>query len=164
MDLAAGQLPDQPGIDGAEQQAAGFGLFPGARHVFQNPLQFGGRKIGVDDKAGLLAEEPGQAADLERVAGRTRAPALPDNRRADRFAGCTVPDNGCLALVGNADRRDLRRRDAGLVHGRQRHAELGGPDFIGIVFHPARFGEILGEGFLRHAHNPAGRIKQDAPV
>ena len=51
-----------------------------------------------------------------------------------------------------------------LVHGREGHAQLGGPDLVGIMLDPARFGEILGEFFLGHAANFAVVVKQDAAV
>ena len=44
------------------------------------------------------------------------------------------------------------------------HAQLGGPDLVGIMLDPARFGKILGEFFLGHAANFAVVVKQDAAV
>ena len=38
MHLAAGQLPDQPGLHGAERQLPGLGLFPRTLYVVQDPL------------------------------------------------------------------------------------------------------------------------------
>ena len=126
-------------LDGAEEQLPGFGLFPRAGDVVEDPFQLGGRKIGVDDKAGLLPEALGVAAGFQLVAEGAGPPALPDDGVVDRLAGVTVPDDGGLALVGDADGGDVRGRRADLVHRRQSHAQLGGPDLVGVVLHPARF-------------------------
>ena len=37
-DFAAGELPDQPGLHGAEHQLPGLGLFPRTLYVVQDPL------------------------------------------------------------------------------------------------------------------------------
>ena len=82
----------------------------------------------------------------------------------DRLAGVAVPHDGGLALVGNADGGDILGGGTNLVHGREGHAQLGGPDLVGIMLDPARFREILGEFFLGHAANFAVVVKQDAAV
>ena len=164
MDLATGQLPNEPGLHGAKQQLARLGLFPRAGHVVQNPFQLGGGEIGVNDKAGLLAEFLRQAFGLELVAVGAGAAALPDDGVVNGLAGVTVPHDGGLALVGDADGRNVRRAGSHLVHSRKCHAQLGGPDLIGVVLHPARFGEILGKLLLCHTAHLAFFIEQDAAV
>ena len=54
-DVAAAQLEHQPAVDGAEGQLAALGARARARHVFEQPGQFGGREIGVEFEAGALA-------------------------------------------------------------------------------------------------------------
>ena len=164
VDLAAGQFPDQPGLHRAEQQLAGLGLLPRAGDVVQDPFQLGGRKVGVDDKARLLPEGFGVAAGLQLVAVGAGAPALPDDGVVDRLAGVPVPDDGGLALVGDADGGDVGGRRADLVHGRQGHPQLGGPDLVGVVLHPAGLREILGEFLLGDAAHFPRFVEQDAPV
>ena len=41
MDLAVGELPDEPCVDGAEQQVSGFGFFAGAFYIFKDPAKLG---------------------------------------------------------------------------------------------------------------------------
>src|SRR3546814_8722435 len=42
------------------------------------------------------------------------AAVLPDDRRVNRLAGCTVPQHGGLALVGDAECIDLVGGEAGI--------------------------------------------------
>ena len=164
VDPAAGQLPDEPRFHGAEEQPPGFGLGAGTGDVVEDPLQLGGREVGVDDEAGLFPEFFGQAAGLQLVAVGAGAAALPDDRMVDRLTGLLVPDDGGLALVGDADGRDIRRAGPDLVHGRKGHAQLGGPDLVGVMLHPAGLRKILGELLLGHAAHLARLVEQDAAV
>ena len=164
MDLAAGQFPDQPGLHRPEQQLSRFGLLPRVWHMVQDPFQLGGRKISVDDKAGLLTELLGQTTGLQLVAVGAGAPALPDDGVADRFAGVAVPYDGGLPLVGDADGCNVLGAGPDLVHGRQGYAQLGGPDLVGVVLHPPGPGEILGEFLLCNAAHLSRLIEQDAAV
>ena len=164
MGAAAGQLPDQPGLHRAKQQLPGLGPRPHAGHVVQDPFQLGGREVCVDDQARFLPERLGQPFGFQLVAQGAGAAALPDDGMADRFPRLPIPDDGGLPLVGDADGRDLGRASPDLVHGRKRHAQLGGPDLVRVVLHPAGFGEILGELLLCHTAHPPGLVKQDAAV
>ena len=55
-DAAAGQLPDQPAVDGAEQQLAGFGALLRAGHAVQQPADLGAREVRVDQQARCARE------------------------------------------------------------------------------------------------------------
>ena len=164
MNFAAGQLVDQPRFHRAEHQLARVGLLPRTGHVVQDPLQLGCRKIGVQHKAGFLADHLGVPLRLQLVADGGGAAALPDDGAADRLAGFAVPDDGRFALVGDADGRNVGGGGPDPVHGRKRHAQLGGPDLVGVMLDPARLGEILGKFLLRHAAHTPVVVKQDAAV
>src|SRR4051812_6527570 len=99
MDAAAGQLPDQPTVDGAEQELAGFRAALRAGHVIQQPADLGARKVRVEQESGSLAEERLHAISLESLTDPGADPTLPDDRRMDGSAGGAVPDDGRLALV-----------------------------------------------------------------
>ena len=64
-------------------------------------------------------------------------------------------------VVGDADGGDLRRVHPGLGQHFHHHAVLGGPDFHGVVLHPALPGVVLGEFLLGCAHNVLLPVKED---
>ena len=164
MGLAAGQLPDQPGFHGAEQQLALLGLLPCALDVFQDPAQLGAGEVRVDDQAGLGAEGIGQALFLQAVAILTGAAALPDDGVVDGFAGVLVPHDGGLALVGDADGGDVRGGGTDVGHGLLGNFQLGGPDLVCIMLDPAGLGEVLGKLLLCNTAHLALLIEEDAAV
>ena len=164
MHLAAGQLPDQPGLHGAKHQLPGLGLFPRAFHIVQDPLQLGGGEVGINNQSGLFPNHLGVAFGFQLVAVFAGAAALPHNSVIDRLTGVAVPHDGGLALVGDADSGNILGSGTDLVHGRERYAQLGSPNLVGIMLDPARLGEILGKFFLGHAANFAVVVKQDAAV
>ena len=82
----------------------------------------------------------------------------------DRFAGVPVPDQGGLALVGDADGGYLGRLDAlGFQHF-SCDSHLAAPDLHGIVFHLAWLGVVLGEFLLRDADDAGVLVEQDGPA
>ena len=98
---AAGQPPEQPGVDGAEGERR-----PRRAAVLaEQPLELRRREVGV-------GHEPAAGLDLLRgqlaAAGRGAA-ILPDDRRRDRPARVSLPEQGRLALVRDPDRRRPRR-------------------------------------------------------
>ena len=106
-DVPAGQVPDQPGVDGAEQQLAALGAGAQARRCRPAASAASGRRSRWP-AAGRSARGSGP--------GRPRRPArdqpvgagvLPDDGVGDRLAGGLVPDHRGLALVGDADRGEV---------------------------------------------------------
>ncbi len=164
MDLAAGQLPDEPRLHRSEQQLPRLRLLPGTGHIVQDPFQLGGREIGVDDQTRLFPEFLGQPPGLQLIAVGAGAAALPDDGMVNGLPRVPVPHDGGLALVGDADRRDVRCAGTYLIHGGKRHAQLGGPDLVGIVLHPAGFREILSKLLLRHTAHFPFFVEKDAAV
>lgn len=117
VDLAFGELPDQPGVDGAEQQVAVARAFAGAFDVVEDPLQLGPGEVRIGDQPGGFADVVFQPVALELRADRRAAPALPDDGVVDRPTAVTVPDHRGLALVGDTDGGHLVVLDAGLGEG-----------------------------------------------
>ena len=74
--------------------------------------------------------------------------ALPDDGVGDRLARGSFPEHGGLALVGDADGRDVGRRGRRLREGLLRHGDLGGPDRLGVVLDERRSREDLRELLL----------------
>ncbi len=54
--LAAGQVPDQPGVNRAKEQIARFGLGAHTGHVIQQPTDFGTGKVGGNGQPGLVID------------------------------------------------------------------------------------------------------------
>ena len=81
------QLPDQPGVDGAQLDLAPRRPLPRARHGVQEPGVFRGREIGVEDQAGRrlhLRLMPFRRQPRGHV---RRAAVLPDDGPVQWLAG-----------------------------------------------------------------------------
>ena len=162
---AVGQLPDEPGVYGAEQQAAGLRLFPGALHMVQNPFDFGGGKVGVNQKAGALLNVIHQLRVLHQLlADAGGAAALPHNGVVNGQARLLVPHNGGFPLVGDADAGDLLPVDIQPGEGFHQHAVLGHVDVGGVVLYPAGLGVNLRELLLRHRNDILFPVEHNAPA
>ena len=163
MDRAAGQLPHQPAVHGAEKELSCFRPIHGSRYMVQNPLDFRGGKIGIGDQAGgfpdVLPQAPGNQA-VHNIGG---PPALPDNGIVHRLSRLFVPDNGSLPLVGDANGRNLPGIHTGLGHHLHHDGILAGPDFHGIVLHPAVMGIELGKLLLAYPQDILFPVKEDGP-
>ena len=104
--------------------------------MIQYPLELSGREIGVDDEAGLLPEFLRQAPGFQLVAVFAGAAALPDDSVVNRPSGIFIPQDGRLALVGDADARHIGRRN------------IGGPDFHRVLLDPSLVRIMLGQLML----------------
>ena len=112
MALSAGQLPDQPGVNGAKKRFAGFDLFFDFRHIFKIPVQHQG---GINRRycpACGLARFFSPFTVINFLTQGRGAVILPDNGVVQRHAGIFIPDQAGSPLVGNADGRDLFWRHA----------------------------------------------------
>src|SRR5450830_1811421 len=107
VDLAAGEFPDQPAIDGTEQQFTVARTLAAAFDVVEDPLEFGAGEIRVGNQTGGVADVVFVTIALELLADLGAATALPDNRVIDRAAGGLVPYHGGFTLVGDTDGCDL---------------------------------------------------------
>ena len=104
---------------------------PRTGNVLQNPVNFRAGEVGVDDKAGLIPDGLRQALFFQRIAVFRRSAAL--------------PDDGSRPLIGDADGGDVVGPGVDLAHGLDGRSVHGGPDLVGVVLHPAGFGEDLGK-------------------
>ena len=161
MDPAAGQTPDQEAVDCPETQLAGGGAVARALDPVKDPGKFGGGEIGVEKKAGLFRHHGFLAGILHHRADVGGAPVLPDDGVVDRLAGGAVPDDGGLALVGDADggRHAAARPRLG-DHG-CRHIDGGLPDVLRIMLDPAIRREMLRELGRLLRQDGAGLVKED---
>jgi len=142
---AAGEIPDEPRVDVAEEQIAGAGARLGVGNVVENPADLAGGKVGVDHQPGLAGDlRAGWRARQLRAEVR-RAPALPDDSGSDGPAALPVPHDGGLALVGDPDPRDVRCAGAMPLEEPAGGLDLGAPDLPGILLHPSRLRVAAGD-------------------
>ena len=166
MDFSFRQLENEPAVHRTEAQFPFLRTLPGSFHMIQDPADLGPGEIGVHHQTGFSAES---FPDLRDIAFQffdhvSRAAALPDDGTAHRLSGFSVPDDGGLPLVGDAESRDVLRPGADFFHGAATDEELGLPDLVGIVFHPARFWIVLGELPLRNAADLPLLVEEYAAV
>ena len=90
---------------------------------------------------------------------RRRPAVLPNDGRRHWLACLAVPQHRGLALVGQANRTQLRGRDARPKQDFLQHRQLGLPDFIGIVLDPSGLRKMLRKFTLRDRHRLASPIK-----
>ena len=112
--LAAGQPPDQERVDRAEQDLAARGARAQAVVRVEQVLDLRAGEIGIDDQAGLArgtaarGRRPSADRRSARVMRLCQTMALATGR--PRVA---LPEDRGLALIGDADRGEVGRRDAG---------------------------------------------------
>ena len=80
--------------------------------MVEQPLQLRAGKIGIEDEAGFRGDRRLVAGSAERVTVRGRPSVLPDDRVRERASGRALPEDRRLALVRDADGRDVAAGDA----------------------------------------------------
>ena len=140
---ATGQVPDDPGIDVAEERIATFGGFADAFHIVQNPLDFGAGEVGGNRQARFATEEVAQSIAFQLGADAVGACVLPDDGVVVGLAGRLVPHDGCFALVGDANGRKLRGVESRFLHGAFDDVLRACPNFQWVMFDPTGLGVDL---------------------
>ena len=80
------------------------------RHVVEQPGDLGRGEIRIEQQAGRARSRASRGRRARSAAQAScGAAVLPDDGVVDRLAGRAVPDHRGLALVGDADRRDVLR-------------------------------------------------------
>ena len=102
---------------------------------------------------------PGGLEQLVHDGGR--AAALPDDGVVHRAAGGTLPQDGGLALVGDADARNVAGVHAALGDHLVHHAVLAGPDLHGVMLYPALMRVDLLKFPLLHTEDVLLVVKED---
>ena len=152
----AGELPHEPRVDRAERHL-GSVTHPTRT---EQPLELGGREVGIEDEPGGTPHERKVAADAQGIAAFGGPPVLPHDGGGERTVGRAVPHHGGLALVGDADGCD---RAVQPTHHLGEGARRCGPDLVCVVFHPPGPGERLGELACRHGDLAARRVEGNGP-
>ena len=161
MHFPAGQVPYQPGIHGAKQDLAAQRFFARALHMVEDPFNLGAGKICVRHKAGHAPDMIGQSLPHQLVHNAGRAAALPDDRGINRPTGRFIPENGGLALVGDADAGYLGGGYVGCCQCLQHGGILGGPNLHWLLLDPALVRIMLGQLMLADRQNVLFTVKQN---
>src|SRR5207302_7786218 len=100
---AAGQLPNQKGIDVAKNHIARLGLFASTFYVFENPADLETAEIRGEWQASPAAKTilPTSFRKLADVLSNPRI--LPHERVRDGLASFAIPYDSGLTLVGDSD-------------------------------------------------------------
>ena len=155
-DLTAGEVVDEPGVDGAEHEVARHRALTRTVDVIENPLHLGGREIRVERKPRAGAHQFFCALLDQLVDQRCGATALPHDGVIDGLAAYAVPHHRGLALVGDTDGGNAVRMDAALKLDLHHHADLAGKHLRGILLHPA--------GAREAGFDATARLGDDAAV
>ena len=162
--LATGQAPQQEAVHGTEAQLATRRTLAGTGHLIEQPAQFAGGEIGIDQQAGTLTD-PGFVSvglELRAIVGGT--PVLPDDRRVDRHPCLRIPHQGRFALIGDTDGRHLAGAQSTVGQRLATDLEGAQPELLAVMLDPAIAGEILFELLLRTGHRQPLGAEQDGPA
>ena len=146
VDAAAGEIPHEPRVDGAERQFAGLRLGLRAGHMVEHPLQLGGRRnrrrspgrscagsCGASPRALSWSHAAAVRRSCQTMALQIGLPVL-------RSQTTVVSRWLVMPMAG-----DVRRPSSpALASASVADARLRGPDFLRIVLHPAGLWERSG--------------------
>src|SRR5439155_6884640 len=143
MDGAAREPPQEPRVHRAEAKLAALRALPSLRHLVEQPADLGAGEVRVQHEAGLAPELGLVPVGLEALAEGRRAATLPDDGAVHGAARRALPQHRGLALVGDADGRDLGRRDSRGAQSLADRLRRRLPDLPGVVLDPARLRVVL---------------------
>ena len=161
--MLAGELEAEPGVDRAERRPAGLRALAQTLDVLEQPLDLGGREVGVEHEPRARAHERLVPGGAQLIAARGRAAVLPHDRRVQRLARGRIPHAHGLALVGYADRPELPLAHPRVRERLARERVRRLPDLARVVLHPAGPREGLGELAVGGADRLGLLVEHEAP-
>src|SRR5207248_1654185 len=105
--------------------------------MIEEPPDLRRGEIRIDGEAGALPDRRLDPAGSELGARAFGATTLPADRGRERLAGPAVPDEHGLALVGEADARDIAGLSLRLFQSVRDHPLGRGDDRFGVELDPA---------------------------
>ena len=159
----AAEPPRHPAVHGTERELAGLGAFAHAGHVVQQPADLGAAEVRVEQQPRLAPDHRLGAGAPELLAVVRGAPVLPHDGRRHRLRGRPVPDDGRLALVGDADAGHVGGPLAGLLQSAPGRGQLGLPERLGVLFDPSRLRRAEAGLLLGARQHDAGGVDHERP-
>ena len=153
------QAPGEAVVEVAREQQIGAGARPDVGLVLGNPVGLGfflevAHGIAHANGAKGRFPPPGQAR------GVLGAPLVePDHGGAQGLA-VLVQRQGGAALRGDDEASDVALVDAGGLPQLLAGLAQGLPEYVGVRFHPAGFGRLVGDRYLRFVHQVAVQVEQ----
>ena len=149
--LPAREVPDQPAVDRPERKLALLGQRTRPVDMIENPRNLCSGEVWVDQETSLVPDHL-LVAVVAKLRAEFGGPSiLPHDRVVDRLTRLAIPYDRRLALVRNADRRDIAwphvRPGKHLDGGRQ----LRGKDVDRVMLDPAGVRILLFELMLGDA-------------
>ena len=145
----------------AEDRVTAFGGFAHTVDVLEDPLNLAAGEVRRRRQTGLAADDVAVAFAFQRRGDAVGAGVLPHDGVVDGLARGLVPDDGGLALVGDADGVDVagvqRRRAQRL---RDDRADVV-PHLDGVVLNPTGAREDLLVLLLPDGHDGARVVEDD---
>src|SRR5690606_11651702 len=132
--------------------------------VIEEPADLSAREIGIEDEPGSFHEHRFQPVYAESVAEIGRPPVLPDDGVMDGPAALAIPDDCCLALVGDADRGDVAGREVCLCKRPAGRRDDAAPYLLRVMFDPAGGRKNLRKFLLRGGDGLVVFVKDDCPT
>ncbi len=163
VNFAAGEPPEQKSIDGAEGELAAGGFVGRARNVGQQPREFCAGEIGIEQKPGLRRDARFIAFVFQPRAEIGGAAVLPDDGAMHGSAGCALPQQRRLALIGDADADNIARCGIGFAQCVPARRDGRRPKIFRIVLDLAVGRKVLGKFLLRDGGNRRVGAKQHGP-
>ena len=164
ISFAARQLPDQPGVNRAEEELPLLCTLLCTLDMVEDPADLRRGEVRIDQQTSLILHFIDKALGLEVFRNGCRLTGLPNNRVVDRTSCLLVPDDSRLALVRDADTCDVTCHEARLFECLFHDGDHRAPDFFCIVLNPARFREMLREFLLRYADDLGITVKDDGAI
>ena len=136
------QMPGQEAVHRAEAQLALLRALAQVQRI-QQPRQLRPAEVGVRHKARLFPDGFAMPLAHQLLHIGRGAAALPHDGVVHAAARVLLPQQGGLALVGDADGRDVAHVHLAHLHGLLQGFHLGAEDVVRVVLHPAGLGIAL---------------------
>ena len=108
MGSACSKIPDKPGFNSTEKKLTCLGKSLYTGNVVDNPLDFCSREVCVNNKTCVVLDVIAKLlVFLDFFAHISSSSALPNDCIVYGLTGCSIPEDCCFSLVGDADTRNV---------------------------------------------------------